>query len=166
MAPLTLTTADAVDRETAWLRTSGDGLPALLESAGGPFTVVQAYLQRVVPAEARSLYVMRRTFRDVRIGSQRRLTRHSMLLRIAWPAVDGDGAVEADQRQLDQAVDKVVQRVRGTLGDKTHGGRFLSVAEGPDDLTATWTDPARTLPDMGVLLVDITYSADDPELIG
>ena len=41
-----MSTADAVDREAAWLATSGDGLPALLVTAGGPFGVVQAYWPR------------------------------------------------------------------------------------------------------------------------
>lgn len=53
-----MTTADAVDRETAWLQTVGDSLPALLSTAGGPFDNVQGYYPRTPSMEQKTLYVM------------------------------------------------------------------------------------------------------------
>jgi hypothetical protein len=160
------TTADAVARETAWLRTSGDGLPALLVAAGGFFDILQGYATRTPGSEQRSLYVTRRTIRNKRFAAVRQMNKYDFLLRIWWPARDGDGAVETDQADLDAAVEAVFARVGGTLGDKTHGGRFLSVAEDGADLTAVFADPMQTIPNLGALLVDITYSADDVETIG
>ncbi len=74
--------------------------------------------------------------------------------------------MEKDQADLDVAVDKVLARVGGTLNDKTHGGRFLSVAENGDETEVTFADPARTLPDLGMLLAEVTYPADDVETVG
>ncbi len=166
MAPLTVTSASAVDRETAWLRTSGDTLPGLLAEVGGPFDTIQAYFPRTPAAEQRALYVMRRTLRGVRFAAVRSMARHAFLLRIAWPARDGRGEAEEDQRALDEAIELVLRRVDGPPYDKTHGGRFLSAGEGLEEVTTTFTDAARTLPEVGMLLADITYTADDPETIG
>ncbi len=159
------TTADAIARETAWLRTGGDGLPALEAANGGPFDVVQAYFPRTPASEQRSLFVMRNRLRSVRFANIRNMAKHHLLLRLWWPAVAGDGAVESDQQALDDAVELVFARIGGTLGDKTHGGRFLSVAESGDQ-EATFHDPMRSLPEVGALICDITYDADDYETIG
>lgn len=165
MAPLVPTSANAVDREAAWLATVGDTLPALLEPAGGPFDVVQAYRRRVSP-EHRSLYVIRGRMVGKRFAAVRSMNVHRFMLQVYWPLRDGQGEAEDDQRALDVAVDMVVARVNGTPGDKTHGGRFLSAAEGTEDVTVNWDDPARTLPEFGALTCNITYTADDFETYG
>lgn len=159
-------TADAVARETAWLRTSGDGLPALLATAGGRLDVVQGYWPRTPTGEQRCLYVMRRQLKAVRFAAVRSMAVHQFLLRVVWPATDGDGVIENDQAVLDLAIDDVFARIGGTVGDKTHGGRFLSVAEGAADQVASFHDPATSVPQFGALVAEITYSADDVETIG
>jgi hypothetical protein len=166
VASLTRTSADAVVRETAWLRTVGDGLPALAKEAGGPFDVVQAYMPRTPALETRCLFVLRPTIKAVRFAAVRSMNRYQFKLRVWWPANDGKGEVEDDQQALDDAVELVLQRIGGTPGDKTHGGRFLSVAENGEETTVQFLDPMRSLPDVMALMCDITYPADDPETLG
>ena len=158
------TTANAVKRETAWLQTVGDGLPALLEPNGGPFDVVQAYLPRV-PAEQRALYVMRQRLASTHFAAVRRMAKHRFLLRIVWPMRDAQGEAEDDQQALDDAVELVLARVTGFVHDKTHGSRFLSVGE-VEEPSVAFADPARTLVEYAALSCDITYGADDYETIG
>jgi len=164
MAPPIATTATAVKREAAWLKTSGDGLPGLLESAGGPFDIVQAYLQRT-PPEVRSLYVLRSRLVSTHFAAVRRMPKYRFLLRVVWPIRDPQGEAEDDQQLLDDAVELVLARITGFTHDKTHGGRFLSVGE-TDEPTVVFADPARTMYDFNALTCDITYGADDYETVG
>lgn len=159
-----MTTADAVDRETAWLQTSGDGLPSLLTTAGGPFDLIQAYQPRTQRTKQRSIYVLRRGLLDDRFSVARRHEAHELILRIRWPLLTGTGAAEVEQRNLDKAIELVLQRVRGPLQDKTHGGQFLSAAENPSQIQVVWADPAKTI-DLGYLEVEVMYRADDSEVI-
>lgn len=162
-----MSTADAVDREAAWLATSGDGLPALLTAAGGPFGVVQAYWPRTPGKRtAGQLYVMRRTLTEKRFANQRRMATHHLVLKLIWPLTSGSGNAEADQRAFDVAVDQVLTRIGGYRGDKTHGGRFLSVAEDPPTVSIHFDDPAATLPPEAEFRAEITYAADDVDFTG
>lgn len=161
-----MSTADAVTRETAWLKTSGDGLPALLASAGGPFDNVQAYFPRTPSMEQRSLFVMRQRINQPRVANVRLRSQYPFLLRIWWPLLSADGSAEEEQQALDDAVELVVARVSGPEFDKTHGGRFLSVAENPRLIDVNFHDPMVTLMRSNMLLCDITYSADDLEITG
>lgn len=159
-----MSTADAVDRETAWLATVGDTLPALLASAGGPFDVVQAYQPRTPNRRQKNLFVLRQQLHDKRFAHPRRMSDYQFLLRIWWPLSSGAGSAEADQRSLDAAVDLVLTRIAGFVGDKSHGGRFRSVAEDPAEVTVRFDDPERTMPE-AVFTAEITYYADDFEVI-
>jgi hypothetical protein len=159
-----MTTADAVDREVAWLTASGDGLPALLTSAGGPFSNVQGYWPRTPGRRNTNLYVMRRGIHQARFANVRTMATHEFALRIVWPMQSGQGKAEDDQRAFDAAVDKVLQRIGGLPGDKSHGGRFLSVAENPAYVTVVFSDPSQTMPPEAEFWCEITYHADDPEI--
>lgn len=161
-----MSTADAVTRETAWLQTSGDGLPALLASAGGPFDNVQGYFPRTPSMEQRSLFVMRQRIRQTRTENVRLMPHYPFLLRIWWPLLSADGSAEEEQQALDNAVELVVARVSGPEFDKTHGGRFLSVAENPRLIDVVFHDPMVTLMQRNTLICDVTYSADDLETTG
>jgi hypothetical protein len=158
-----MSTADAVDREAAWLQTSGDSLAALLATAGGPFDNVQAYYPRTPSMEQRTLYVLRRRISQPRTANVRLQSRYPFHLIAWWPFLDGTGDAEAEQRALDAAVELVLLRISGPLLDKTHGGRFLSVAENPRSVEVEFGDPEQSIP-LGWLRADITYNADDPEL--
>lgn len=163
-----MSTADAVARETAWLTaySPADELPGLTVANGGPFDTVQAYLPRTPVARRRQLYVLRRQLQEVRTAHVRRMARHQFELRIVWPASSPTGSAEDPQQALDAAVELVLQRVGGLMFDKTHGGRFLSVAEDPAEVTVTFSDPEPSLRDRADLLAQVSYSADDIETNG
>ncbi|MFI5831086.1 hypothetical protein ACIA6C_28195 [Streptomyces sp. NPDC051578] len=163
-----MSSADAVARETAWLTSfdPADGLPALLAGQDGPFDVLQAYLPRTPLQRRRQLYVVRRQLQEVRTAHVRRMARHRFALRIVWPASAPSGAAEEPQRALDSAVELVLQRIGGLMLDKTHGGRFLSVAEDPAEVIVEFDDPEPSLRDRADLTCTISYSADDAEING
>ena len=143
-----MTAADAVAREVAWLSTTGDGLPALLAPAG-PWSVIQAYRPRTPSTRLSGLYLMRTGYVEERWGNQRKLVRHTFHADLIWPigsTTTGVTIWEAEQAALDNAVDLLVQRIRGQLFDHTHGGRFLSAAEAPDParITVSFSDPEQT----------------------
>lgn len=161
-----MATFDAVDREVAWLTTSGDGLPALLVSAGGPFGNVQAYWARTPGKRGTNLFVLRRTIHEKRFANVRRMPTYEFTLKLVWPLANGLGSAETDQRTFDAAVDKVLTRIGGFTGDKSHGGRFLSVAEDPQYVNVRFVDPETTLAPDAEFRAEITYFADDAEITG
>lgn len=160
-----MSTADAVAREAAWLRAYGaaDGLPGLLKGNGGPFDVVQAYVPRTGAQRQARLYVTRTQLRVERYGFNRKINHHHFMLRIYWPQSSNTGQAESVQAALDTAVDLVVQRVNGLFGDKTHGARFLSVAENPMDVDVQFADPEQSIQARAELAATITYQADDQD---
>jgi hypothetical protein len=161
--------ADAPDRETAWLTTSGDGLPALLTANGGPWDVIQAYLPRTPQTRKTQLYVARRRYPTHRIAQQRRRATHYFHLICYWPigaTTAGTGIAEDEQRALDSALALLVQRIEGFEFDKTHGGRFQAVAEGEDQavIDVQLGDLGQDIAN-GVLTAQVIYTADDTEYI-
>lgn len=160
-----MSTADAVARETAWLTAydAADGLPALLTANGGPFDVVQAYVPRTGAQRQSRLYVTRTQLRVERFGFNRKINHHSFMLRLYWPQSSPSGQAESVQQDFDTAVDLVVQRISGLFGDKTHGARFLSVAENPMDIDVQFADPEQSIQARAELTATITYQADDQD---
>ena len=162
-----MSTADAVAREAAWLNVTTDSLPALLVTAGGPFDVVQAYRPRTPGQRKRSLYVIRRAFRLERFANVRTMAHYEFELQINWPIQNSAGSGEEEQVALDAALDLVLQRIGGLVGDKTHGGRFRSVAEEPKFVDVVIADPADAFEKRpGVFEAAIAYWADDFEFTG
>jgi hypothetical protein len=157
---------DAVDRETAWLSTTGDGLPELLKINGGPFDNVQAYWARVPRTQQHTIFVTRSDMQDERTANIRTMIRHSFVLRITWPVLAGTGHAETDQRNLDAAIILIIGRIRGFVGDKTHGGAFLSVAENPRYVRVTFDPAEATIPGAKELRASVAYMADDEEING
>jgi hypothetical protein len=158
-------TSDAVTREAAWLAQSYDSLPALLKSAGGQWDVVQAYW----PGDGRAselsgIYVTRTRVDDDHPSAWRYKPRHTFRLKLIWPVTAGSSA-EAEQQSFDNAVGDLLTRIRGPLGDKTHGGRFLSVAEVPmqGSVSIVFEDPETTIQAANELRAIVTYYADDSE---
>jgi hypothetical protein len=94
---------------------------------------------------------------------QRTMMTHHLLLRLYWPLTSGQGAAEADQLAFEQAIDQVLTRIEGPFGDKTHGGRFLSVAENPDYIDVDYTDPGQGIAGAGIFTAHLTYAADDAD---
>lgn len=163
-----MSSADAVVREAAWLSaySAADGLPALVKVQGGPFDVVQAYMPRTPAKRRRSLYVLRRSVVVERFGFNRKINHYTFELRIFWPQSSATGQAESVQQSLDDAVELVIQRINGPLAmplDKTHGARFLSVAEDPTTINVVFGDPEQTLQAQADLTCSITYQADDED---
>lgn len=156
--------ADAVDREVAWLTTSGDGLPDLLANVGGPFDNIQAYWARTPATRQKSVYVLRRRIHDERVANVRRRPTYSFVLKIVWPISTASGSAEKEQRALDAAIGLLLKRIDGPQFDKTHGQRFLSVAENPNYVDVEYIDPEQTISQVATLRVEVTYSADDFEI--
>jgi hypothetical protein len=157
--------SDSLDREAAWLNTTGDGLPEL-PAPNGPFQIIQARWPRVQSTRKTGIYVLRQPGNSAklnRFGAQRSMLTTHLQLRILWPLTSGVGSAEADQLLLERAIDAVLARVQGPLGDKTHGGRFLSVAENPDYIDLTVDDPEQAIAQGGIFRAQITYSADDAD---
>lgn len=160
-----MSTADAVAREAAWLQTIGDSLPALPSSAGGPWQVIQAYWTRTPATNKTGIYVLRPLILDQRASNQRIRPRYEMNLRLVWPVVvTGSSLLETAQSDLDAAVDLLIQRVRGPLGDKTHGSRFLSAGEIPRTVQVQFEDPEVTMGQYKQLRAHARYSIDDLEV--
>ena len=171
-----VSTADAAAREAAWLQASGDSLPALLTAGYGPWDVVQAYWPGAhLAANQHGIYVDARTVADLRVSNQRIRPQYAFTLTLIWP-VKAQGATagssgtariaETEQQNLDNAKDLIIQRIRGPLGDKSHGGRFLSVAENPRTVSYTKEDPSVTIPQNRSLRASLQYRADDYEVSG
>lgn len=169
------TTADAVARETAWLagpaQTAGSQtIPPLAAVHGGPFDVVQAYLPRSQTTSQHRLYVTRGRIQDSRFAQQRTIATHEFRLYLYWKiggsTVSTDIA-EIEQQNLDTAIEAVRARIRGFVADHTHGGQFLSAAEGPPGsvIDVVYGDLAADIK-ASVLTATITYSADDRDQIG
>lgn len=161
-----MSTSDAVDRETAWLTTSGDGLPALLTQNGGPWGSIQAYQPRTPGRRNTYVVVLRRQIHDKRFANVRRMPSYEFVLKLTWPLTSGQGRAEDDQRAFDAAVDLLLTRIDGFVGDKTHGGRFRSVAENPAYVTVKFDDPEQSMTPQSEFRAEITYMADDFEITG
>lgn len=159
-------TADAASREAAWLNTSGDGLPALTVANGGPWSTIQAYNPRTPGKRLRTIYVIRPEFTVMRFANIRQMPHYQFKLLLNWPLSNVAGSEENEQTSFDQACELVLERILGLPQDKTHGGRFLSVAEKPEFVTFLQEDPVHTISAQNCLLATFTYHADDFEYFG
>lgn len=164
-----MSTATAETREAAWLTTSGDGLPALLAADGGPWEVLQAFDPVARRAKKkRALYVMSRSLADSRVSNLRIRPQYAITLDLTWTVRTPTPPIaETEQQNLKDAVDLILQRVRGFPGDKTHGGRFLSAGEAGGRPDVSYGDPFQGIEGSGgELYAVISYRADDFEISG
>jgi hypothetical protein len=169
------TTASAVQREADWLNTV-DALPALPASAGGPFGIVQAYWpgNRIQWTKS-GLYVTRHSIADNRPAGMRYRPQYEFVDKLVWPIRSSTMIAEKDQQQFDDAIELLLQRIRGlpVLGqggpaDKTHGSRFLSVGQVPEEqpVTVDMQDAETTIQQTACLRAEVRYYADDLEFVG
>ena len=167
-----MSTADAVAREAAWLNTTGDSLPSLPSSAGGLWEVIDAYVQGAArQTQKPAIYVKRGQVRQVRVANQRVRPRYPMILELHWPVrvtSPGASSIAATEAQnFDDAIEALRARVTGPLGDKSHGGRFLSAAidgKGQPDIDVVYGDASATIKAAKELTASMSYSVDDFEL--
>jgi hypothetical protein len=99
-----------------------------------------------------------------RVANVRQRAEHHFRVMLYWPLSSGTGSGETDQAAFDAAVDLLLTRVAGLPFDKTHGARFLSVAENPAWITVTF-EPAERAVESGYFAAMLTYVADDFETI-
>lgn len=157
--------AEAVDREVAWLKSTGDGLPELLKPAG-LWDIVQAYPPRTGAARRSGIYALYPLTTEKRISNARKMQTYQFRHRLDWPiggTTVAEGFWEQEHRNFAAAIDLLMARVRGLLGDHTHGGRFRSVAE--EDTGGKITVHFQDEPDtrtqgVALLRAHITYSGD------
>jgi hypothetical protein len=163
-----VSTATVESREAAWLSQTGDSLPSLLAANGGPFELIDAFDPVAArPKMKNTLYVMALHASDQRVSNQRIRPQYEITLDINWPArKPGTPLAETAMQDMKNAVDLVLQRVRGPVGDKTHGGRFLSVAEVPAMASVAYSDPSVTISAGSYVGCVVSYRADDFELSG
>jgi hypothetical protein len=172
MPAVFVTTADAVDREAAWLNRSGDGLPALVGS-GGKWDLIQAYAPRTPAKRKNQIWVLRSRLRMARFAMVRKQPTYAFRLRCWWTVSSAQGSAESDQRAFDAAIDDVLARINGFgpagspaqpgVADKTHGIAFKSVAEDPGEIDVVFTEPDKTIVADASLYAEIIYAADDPD---
>jgi hypothetical protein len=161
-----MSTSDAVAREVAWL-TAVDSLPSLLTANGGPWDNIQGYWARTPATQQTTIYVLRSSFTDDRAANIRIRPTYEFSLKLVWPIRQTTtGIAEGEQQALDNAVDLLIQRIRGPVNDKSHGSRFLSAGEVPrmPGVHVLFDDPAITIDGSKALLASVTYYADDFEV--
>ncbi len=155
--------SDALIREAAWLRDdlSGDGLPPLLAGVGddsGPFQTVEAYGRRL-DQRGHQLFVCRDPYLERNAGNVWREAVHGIALMILWRQQSNASRAEVDQLALDEALERVLDRVRGLPTDHRHGERFFSVAEDAGGIRVEYPDPRTILtPGDGPLAAGNAYT--------
>jgi hypothetical protein len=163
-------TSTAVAREVAWLNTTiADGLPVLPSSAGGPWQVIQGYWARTPATQKTSIFVLRSEIQDVRFSNIRIMPGYEFTLKLVWPIrTNQTPLAETEQQNLDSAVELLLRRIRGPIGDKTHGGAFLSVGEAPRNpgVHVVFADPEHTIAAEKALTCEVSYHADDFDFNG
>ena len=155
-------------REAAWL-TAVDSLPSLLAADGGPWQVVQAFYSRTPATQQTRIFVWSSVVDDNRTSNQRIMPRYEITLGLFWPVrVTTAPLAETEQQNMKDAVDLLVQRIRGPVGDKTHGGAFLSAGEVPrmPGVRVTYEHPWVTIPADKELRGQVVYYVDDFEING
>lgn len=165
--PAYTSTANAVSREVAWLKISNDALPALLAANDGPWEIIQGYWPRTMATQKTGIYVLRSSWSDDRSANQRIRPTYEFTLRLVWPVrMTTTSLAEGEQQALDDAIDLLVQRIRGPINDKSHNGAFLSVGENPRSpgVRVTFEDPATTISASKALFASVVYYADDLEV--
>lgn len=163
------TTADAPERETAWLVKNDDALPSLLVADGGPWEIIQARWNRTPAARKSRIFVLRMETDDERFANQRIMPHYGLELRLYWPGPGAGGKAEDSQRDFDAAIELLLQRIRGFPGNKSHAsaaGSFTSVGENPRHVIVRYDDPEKTLTERSELSAKCMYAADDLEING
>jgi hypothetical protein len=153
--------------EAAWLSIGNDSLPALLTADGGPWDVIQAFWTRTPATQKTQIYVMSLEMDDQRSANIRTMPHYQITLEFHWPLRQtASPLAEQEQQALKNALDLLVQRIRGPVGDKTHGGAFLSAGEVPRSpgLHVSIEPPWVTIPVDKELRGTVVYYCDDFEL--
>ena len=158
------------EREAAWLNMYGDGLPALSTAQNGPFGIIQAFWPaNRFATQKPGIYVLVRSIGVQHPTAQRYRPQYLCTLKLVWPVrASTTNLAETEQAAFAAARALLAQRISGFVGDKTHGGRFLSVAEVPEEmpLAIDVDDPEVTIQENKELRAVASYHIDDLEYNG
>lgn len=163
--PTTFATCPPLVKETF----DADGLKTLI---GGPFDVVQAYRPRNLPRAGKHLYI----YRDYRARQKEVVTelgegrewQHRFVAHILWSFTEQNRKVEDMERALEAAIARVLIRIRGPFGDKTHDNAtagaigFNDVGDTSDEPEVEYLDdPRLAILAKAQVEVLVAYGAND-----
>ena len=121
--------------------------------------------------QATAIYVTRGRAQQFRVANQRVRPRYPMRLELRWPVrviSPGSTSIAATEAQnFDDAIALLESRLTGPLGDKTHGGRFLSAAigsKGQPDIDVQYEPASVTVKAAKELRALALYWIDDLEI--
>jgi len=123
-SPVSVPFDTAVDLECAWLSADATVLSFL------PDGVLPWMRDRPDGTKAAELRLERTEER--RESNGRSEVVHQVLLRILWPTANATSTLQDDQAYLHGACRALRARIRGGLGDHTHGGAFASAGDTAD----------------------------------
>ena len=174
-------------RELAWLGTDPPGAntanpwtvnppPALQTANGGAFDFITAIRSPI--SRSRAIYVVRTETVTLPLSQQGPQMgggygamyewRHMVTLMVTWDFRDPTGQLDSEVQALQTAIAALEWRVRGPVGDKSHGGQFAGaggVGEMRDNITTRfgdgrWDAMVRAK-SSGLLEVTMTYPLYD-----
>lgn len=131
-------------------------------------TVTAYWRHRPRGVKAAELRKIRTRERRVSVGRKELL--HDFEIRVQWPITAGTKRLAEDMRYFENALDLLCDRIRGPVGDHTHGGLFMSVAEAEDgsgrdaDITVELAEPDVAEEGDGQLTATVRYSATGQHL--
>lgn len=154
----------AVTREAAWMTTDPPAgwaaAPPLMKATGGYFDIGQGYL-RSITKSGRNLYVLRESTAEARLAfGGMKEWRHHMLVIVYWSIESHTGQLEVEEQANDTAIAAVLTRIRGPLGDHSHGGAFVGVAEDQSEIRVEAQNYVPNL-EAGLIETHIRYIATD-----
>ncbi len=140
---------DALHLEAEWFREEVVGFPPLLAETAdksGPFQVVEPYVRRI-DQRPQQLFICRDPYLERRMdrGGAWNQAEHGVAAMIVWAKAQNASLAHEEQQRLDEAVERVLTRVRGLPHDHSHGGLFFSAGDG--EIRVDYPDP-RTLLDV------------------
>lgn len=157
--------SDAADREAAWFTDdlSSISIPPLLNNGtnGAPFKVVASGLREPSKVGQYCFIDLQRVI-EHRVALQRKRQIYSLVATCLWTRTQDRAHANIDQANFLAALELVVQRVRGPIGDKTHGGRFLASGEiDSNEIAIDMPDWNRALFQDGFWRADVRWQACD-----
>jgi hypothetical protein len=161
----------AVTAEAAWFTSDpptgwvGTAPPPLQAANGGAFDTVQAFRPLICPA-GKHLFIYRdygapqaETVGEMGEG---RYWDHRLVAHLVWSFTESTGAGEDMEQHLETAIAAVLARIRGPVGDRSHGGAFTDVADVRNEPEVRYVgDPYDQLEAANVVQVKIHYGATD-----
>jgi hypothetical protein len=163
----------AVTREAAWFTAdppaSFPSAPLLRKKTDptAPFDVVQGHRPRDEPRPGRnSLYVYldpRKSQRQPIVASgEMREPRYFFIAHIVWSFQAASRLAEEAEQELENAIERVLTRIDGPYGDKTHGGAFANAGALGDEAVVEYAaDPLDAIRTRGQVDVMVCYGASD-----